>query len=131
MEFPGSADGPWARYIDPASLCEPPRPPRLDSSDTDGSPQRTRRDAEEDNVVIGTVRYPRIVPLDDECAKKLKKRTLTNLYNERPAWLDLAHKKLDEAVAAAYGWPANLDDEAILEKLLDLTLQRASEQALH
>jgi type II restriction/modification system DNA methylase subunit YeeA len=77
------------------------------------------------------VRYPRIVPLDDECAKKLKKRTLTNLYNERPAWLDLAHKKLDEAVAAAYGWPANLDDEAILEKLLDLTLQRASEQALH
>ena len=37
-----------------------------------------------------------------DCAAKLKMRTLTNLYNERPAWLDLAHKKL----AAAYGWPA-------------------------
>ncbi len=35
----------------------------------------------------------------------LKKRTLTNLYNARPAWLDLAHKALDKAVAAAYGWP--------------------------
>src|SRR5439155_25322555 len=43
-------------------------------------------------------------PRDAECAAKLKKRTLTNLYNERPAWLDHAHKKLDAAVAAAYGW---------------------------
>ncbi len=34
--------------------------------------------------------------------KKLKKRTLTNLYNERPSWLKLAHKKLDEAVIRAY-----------------------------
>lgn len=33
---------------------------------------------------------------------KLKKRTLTNLYNERPTWLRLAHKALDEAVLNAY-----------------------------
>jgi hypothetical protein len=33
---------------------------------------------------------------------KLKKRTLTNLYNERPGWLKIAHRKLDEAVLAAY-----------------------------
>ena len=33
---------------------------------------------------------------------RLKKRTLTNLYNERPTWLRLAHKSLDEAVLAAY-----------------------------
>ena len=32
----------------------------------------------------------------------LKKRTLTNLYNERPTWLRLAHKKLDQAVLGAY-----------------------------
>jgi type II restriction/modification system DNA methylase subunit YeeA len=37
--------------------------------------------------------------------KELAKRTLTNLYNQRPTWLDLAHKKLDAAVFAAYGWP--------------------------
>jgi hypothetical protein len=33
---------------------------------------------------------------------RLKKRTLTNLYNERPTWLKLAHEALDRAVLAAY-----------------------------
>ena len=33
---------------------------------------------------------------------RLKKRTLTNLYNERPTWLKLAHQQLDRAVLAAY-----------------------------
>jgi hypothetical protein len=33
---------------------------------------------------------------------RLKKRTLTNLYNERPTWLRIAHEKLDRAVLAAY-----------------------------
>ena len=32
----------------------------------------------------------------------LRKRTLTNLYNERPTWLVLAHAELDRAVLAAY-----------------------------
>jgi hypothetical protein len=73
--------------------------------------------------------YPRLEPRDAECATKLKERTLTKLYNERPAWLGLAHKKLDAAVAAAYGWPADLTDEAILEKLLALNLARAAEEA--
>ena len=54
-----------------------------------------------------------------------KKRTLTNLYNARPTWLDLAHKRLDEAVFAAYGWKSDLSDEEILEKLLALNLERA------
>jgi len=52
------------------------------------------------------------------------KRTLTNLYNARPTWLDLAHKRLDEAVFAAYGWKSDLSDEEILEKLLALNLER-------
>jgi hypothetical protein len=54
-----------------------------------------------------------------------KKRTLTNLYNARPTWLGLAHKKLDETVFAAYGWPSDLADEEILETLLALNLGRA------
>ena len=37
-----------------------------------------------------------------------EQRTLTNLYNARPTWLDLAHRKLDEAVFAAYGWNSDL-----------------------
>jgi type II restriction/modification system DNA methylase subunit YeeA len=55
----------------------------------------------------------------------LKKRTLTNLYNARPAWLADAHRKLDEAVFAAYGWPAALTDAEVLEHLLALNHQRA------
>ncbi len=49
--------------------------------------------------------YPdRIMPVDEEAEKIIKKRTLTSLYNERPAWLDHAHAALDEAAAEAYGW---------------------------
>ncbi|MCV6636722.1 class I SAM-dependent DNA methyltransferase [Candidatus Albibeggiatoa sp. nov. NOAA] len=70
--------------------------------------------------------YPdRILPIDDDAAKQLKKRTLTNLYNEKPQWLINAHKKLDDAVAHAYGWPTDLTDNEILQKLLALNLERA------
>jgi hypothetical protein len=54
-----------------------------------------------------------------------KKRTLTNLYNERPTWLNFAHRKLDEAVFAAYGWKSDMTDEEILAKLLELNLERS------
>ena len=56
---------------------------------------------------------------------ELKKRTLTNLYNERPSWLAEAHRKLDEAVFAAYGWPGSLSDDDILARLLALNHERA------
>lgn len=73
--------------------------------------------------------YPdRILPVDDVAAEKLKKRTLINLYNERPAWLQHAHKALDEAVAAAYGWPADLPDDEVLARLFELNQQRAAKQ---
>ncbi|MCU0772379.1 MAG: class I SAM-dependent DNA methyltransferase [Verrucomicrobia bacterium] len=117
LEFPGTVGGPWERYIDQSTVREVGRR----CSDAGGAAAPPYR--------IGTVRYPRLVPRDAECAAKLKKRTLTNLYNERPAWLDLAHKNLDAAVAAAYGWPADLSDEQILEKLLALNLERAAEEA--
>ena len=57
--------------------------------------------------------------------------TLTNLYNTRPAWLDSAHKELDEAVADAYGWgddwrSGRLTDDEILKRLFELNQQRAS-----
>ena len=56
---------------------------------------------------------------------ELRKRTMTNLYNQRPTWLDLVHRKLDEAVLDAYSWPHDLTDEQILERLLELNLERA------
>lgn len=70
----------------------------------------------------------RIVPKPEHAAE-LKKRTLTNLYNARPTWLDNAHKALDAAVAAAYGWAdytPDMPDEEILRRLLALNLERAS-----
>ena len=51
---------------------------------------------------------------------ELKKRTLTNLYNARPTWLQLAHEQLDKAFFDAYGWPDDLADPEILERLLAL-----------
>lgn len=100
LEFPGSADGPWAGY--------------LQNPDSNG---------------IGTVRYPRLVPNDKESTERLQERNLTDLYNQRPAWLDLAHRKLDEAVFAAYGWDPGMSDEEVLAKLLALNLERAGEES--
>ena len=60
---------------------------------------------------------------------ELKRRTLTNLYNERPTWLDLAHRRLDRAVLDAYGWPHELGDEELLARLLALNLERAGAQS--
>lgn len=83
-------------------------------------------------VVAG---YPdRILPVDEAAAAILKKRTLTNLYNQRPAWLDHAHRDLDAAVAAAYGWGADfaagtLSDDEILKRLFELNQARAAAQA--
>ncbi len=81
-------------------------------------------------VVAG---YPdRILPkLGHE--NDLKKRTLTNLYNARQKgdaqWLDNLHRDLDVAVAAAYGWTdytAEMGDEEILRRLLELNLERST-----
>lgn len=78
----------------------------------------------EPEVVAG---YPdRILPVDAKAAAILKTRTLTNLYNQRPAWLDHAHRDLDAAVAAAYGWPADITEEDALARLLALNLERAA-----
>lgn len=57
-------------------------------------------------------------------AAELKKRTLTNLYNERPAWLANAHSTLDASVADAYGWPADVSQEDALGRLLSLNFER-------
>ena len=103
LEFPGSVDGPWARYVhDP------------------------------DDRGVGTVRYPRRVD-SGLMPSLLRKRTLTNLYNLMPTWLGNAHRKLDEAVCAAYAattgdgaWLPDMADEEILEKLLALNLARSA-----
>jgi hypothetical protein len=95
LEFPGAANGPWSRYV----------------RDPDGRG-------------IGTVRYPVLRPRSGSHAKELAKRTLTNLYNTPPTWLVQAHRALDVAVFAAYGWDPDLPDHDLLARLLALNLQR-------
>lgn len=67
------------------------------------------------------------VLLEQAIAAELKKRTLTNLYNARPTWLDNAHRTLDAVVCAAYGWPSDLGDDEILRRLLALNLERITQ----
>ena len=58
----------------------------------------------------------------------LETRTLTNLYNQRPTWLQNAHAALDRAVWAAFGWddpvPAEVEEDTILSRLLVLNGER-------
>ena len=68
--------------------------------------------------------YPkRPVPRNEDAAKALKERTLTNLYNARPQWLADAHANLDAVVAAAYGWPADIPADEVLRELLVFNLK--------
>lgn len=106
LEFRGSVDGAWRRFVTDA--------------DANG---------------IGTVRYSRQVPRDPNMSvpivrggitsaaklrDELPRRTLTNLYNARPQWLDNAHRVLDVAVCAAYNLSPDMSDEEILASLLKL-----------
>ncbi len=77
---------------------------------------------------MGKSPYPdRILPKPGH-DKELAERTLTKLYNQRPAWLDAAHSSLDKAVASAFGWfdyTPEMADDVILERLLALNLERS------
>jgi hypothetical protein len=93
-----------------------------------------------------TERVPEVVPLGMDRSpypdrivakagfeKELAKRTLTNLYNQRPAWLAQAHAALDAAVAAAYGWTdwsETMPEDEILRRLLALNQARSAEESV-
>ena len=67
--------------------------------------------------------YPkRPVPKRSAPRQEIGRRTLTNLYNERPKWLVDTHEELDAAVAAAYRWEDVISDEDALSELLQLNL---------
>jgi type II restriction/modification system DNA methylase subunit YeeA len=70
---------------------------------------------------LDSIRTKALGMVDDDNPKG---RTLTSLYNSPPSWLTLAHRELDDAVLAAYGWAADLSDDEVLTRLLDLNLQR-------
>jgi hypothetical protein len=67
----------------------------------------------------------RTIAKDQKAARVLAARTLTALYNERPGWLVEAHRLLDEAVAKAYDWRADIGTDEVLQRLLELNLARS------
>jgi hypothetical protein len=101
-----------------------PWPPGTEPSEEDDARVKAIADAARELVRLrdAWLNPPGIEP------EELKKRTLTNLYNQRPEWLANAHKALDEAVFAAYGWPSGLGKEEILSRLLKLNHERAAGQ---
>ncbi len=98
--FPEPDDAQRAAIADAAARLNELREAWLNPVNTDGSPALSGKD--------------------------LARRTLTNLYNQRPTWLTNAHAALDAAVANAYNWPPNLPDAEIIERLLALNLERAA-----
>jgi hypothetical protein len=117
----------WALAIGPRLETRPRYPPMttletfpfpdVTSDQRDRIGQAARRLVE---LRDGWLNAPGTDPAD------LEKRTLTNLYNQRPTWLTNCHLELDSAVLDAYGWPAGLADGEILERLLALNLERAA-----
>jgi type II restriction/modification system DNA methylase subunit YeeA len=73
--------------------------------------------------------YPdRVEAVDSSAHKALRKLTMTNFYNDPPPWYHRVQNELDEAVAAAYGWPTDLSDEEVLSRLLALNQERCSRE---
>lgn len=122
------ADGPSRRYILASCFNTFPFPWPLNTPDDAlTEAQLAHRDAiaaaavSLDDQREAWLNPPNIDP--DE----LRQRTMTNLYNAPPVWLQIAHQEIDEAVSAAYGWPSDLSDDEILARLLALNLERAGE----
>ena len=81
------------------------------------SPVRRQRMSRRDGFLIPASRHPN---------GQTTIRTTSN--NQRPTWLDLAHRELDHAVLNAYGRPHDLTGEQILERLLAPNLERAGKE---
>lgn len=74
--------------------------------------------------------YPARVVAKPGHLEDVASRTLTQLYNDMPAWLKNAHEHVDRAVARAYGWEdyaPSMPDDVIRARLLALNSLRLNE----
>ncbi len=118
ITFRAGVSGPWARLV---------RDPDERGIGTATYRRRVMRDPRQ---TVTASRFDAATktwrPTTEWLESALPRRTLTMLYNERPAWLASAHAALDAAVCAAYGLPADASDETILSHLLALNAERAA-----
>jgi type II restriction/modification system DNA methylase subunit YeeA len=115
----------WALRLG-TSLEDRPRYTPTTTFETFPFPRSTAPHRESIAVAAKELDRVRVAWLDPEgtSSAELKTRTLTGLYNHRPTWLVNAHAVLDAAVAAAYGWPADIAEDEALRRLLALNLER-------
>jgi hypothetical protein len=99
-----------------------PWPPGTEPSEPDDHSVKAIADAARNLVEL---RDAWLNPPDTPEAE-LKKRTLTNLYNKRPTWLENTHQTLDRTVFAAYGLAYPLSKDEIIRHLLALNRERAA-----
>lgn len=100
--FPATVGGPWHRWIPNAEALEP--------------------------GTVADAHYVRIVPRPG-AVKMVEARTLTRLYNEQPAWLRNAHRKLDIVVAEVYGLDPDISESDLLAELLRMNLEQSANQS--
>ena len=115
------------RYVHTQCFNTFPFPWPLNTPDVDlNQSQRVCRDTiAEVARALHTERARWLTP-DDINGALLQDRTMTELYNRRFDWLADIRHDLDAAVAAAYGWPADIANDDILAGLLELNRERAS-----
>ena len=120
------ADGPSRRYVHTQCFNTFPFPWPLDTPD-DALSDSQRQHHETISAAAASLNKQREAWLNPPNLDpdELRQHTMTNLYNDPPTWLDLAHQELNEAVSAAYAWPTALPDDEILARLLALNLKRA------
>ncbi|WP_016970554.1 class I SAM-dependent DNA methyltransferase [Pseudomonas tolaasii] len=83
-----------------------------------------------DRVPAKVPGYPDRIVAKPEFAAQLKERTLTNLYNTNPHWLELLQRDLDNAVFEAYGWPLGLSKNDIVDRLFALNQVRKLQETV-
>ena len=110
------------RYVHGSTFNTYPFPWPLDTPDPDLSDSQA---AQRDAIASAAVEYD---TTRSEWLSADSGRTMTELYNEMPTWFRNRQQDLDEAVLDAYGWPHDISDDEILERLLALNLNRASER---
>ena len=109
------------RYLHRATFNTFPFPWPLNTPDPDLSDSQT---AQRTAIASAAVEYD---TARSEWLSADSGRTMTELYNEMPTWFRNRQQDLDEAVLDAYGWPHDISDEEILERLLALNLERTGE----
>lgn len=110
----------------PFPACDKSQQTRISALGEDLDVHRKRQQAAHPGLTL-TGMYNVLTKLRSGAVLTVKEKTIHE--QGLCAVLKDIHDRLDVAVAEAYGWPADLSDEQILERLVALNAVRAAEEA--